>query len=924
MSWFWWGRPMAKTVKSGKMVGIDSDFILNRESNDMSDYERDFAPVFMQGVAMMAEGEYGEAVLLFDQVLDMEPVCSEAYAKRGYAKLRLDHIEDALEDLNMALEISPQQAEAHVYRAQLNASRENFADAFADLEQALEVDPDDINALMIRGMMNYDIDRYALAIADFDKVVELAPDFEKAYDRRAAAKQAFGKPEEALADIDKLLELEPDAPDAWGQKIVLLDALHRFDEVLDNIANMPRIFDLEENQYALQIICLAKGRTLLALGHHEEAITAFAETPNCEMVWSAFYGTAVAQGRLGQWDQCRQSLESVKKIADETESPVIANYCEILLQDWSEAKAALLPLIELFRSNMTFYAGETAYDADDYAEALRLYDKTLVMNPLWIEAYFKKLLTLQILGEQQAALATVEQALALAPKDERLLHFKGTLLFDMDKNDESEDIFSRLIEIDPQYPHYYHNRAKSRFEKGAFDEAIDDLTRALELLENDAGFLRLRAFCYWAKSQPDKAIDDFSRILYYESDNVDAMYQRAYLYRMMERYEEAIVAAGKVIEHEMEFYHADAYIVRGRSWGELAAQVGTAKEEGRTIPVTKPELSGNDHYEQRECYGHAAEDLSAAIRLVPDNDEARWYRGFYAYKDREYLTALYDFQYVEEQSPEMSSVYYWLGWCYFDLGDAAKSLAAFDKANEMDPDEWNYYGRSSVLMLERKFAEAEASCQRGLEFDPENKVLLSLLGDCLDYQGRHCEAEEYFVKSMTLSDDVENHYSLADNYLRQGKLDEATDLLHSAIEKDPNQSSAYSLLGQVLEMQGQTEQAKEMFLLAIRSEDPTQRSYRESEFANLDRRARAMTHLGRYEEALARFYQCLWDTCCTVRANAACYWMARSFEGLGRKQEALEYYQLALQYLTTHHDLAVDIRYCRERIAMLESEPRTK
>jgi tetratricopeptide (TPR) repeat protein len=125
-------------------------------------------------------------------------------------------------------------------------------------------------------------------------------------------------------------------------------------------------------------------------------------------------------------------------------------------------------------------------------------------------------------------------------------------------------------------------------------------------------------------------------------------------------------------------------------------------------------------------------------------------------------------------------------------------------------------------------------------------------------------------------------------------------------------------------MLGERGKAVEFYQLAIRSEDPALRSSREDENINFAYRGMAFAGLGQHEKAIERYLDAMESSKTPElkerdrKHNA--FWLAESWYALGRFDEALELYRLALEHLLVFHDREERITRCRERIRELESK----
>lgn len=99
--------------------------------------------------------------------------------------------------------------------------------------------------------------------------------------------------------------------------------------------------------------------------------------------------------------------------------------------------------------------------------------------------------------------------------------------------------------------------------------------------------------------------------------------------------------------------------------------------------------------------------IALAVAAVSSAD---WNKGLEAFKNRDYATALREFQGVIEQTKTHAGSHYYIGRCYNELNRASDALAAFKEANRLDPESPLYatYYASALLSAQRYREAAEA------------------------------------------------------------------------------------------------------------------------------------------------------------------------------------------------------------------------
>ena len=891
----------------------------------MSEFEQDFTQLFMRGVCLITEGEYEEAVKQFDRVIDMEPVCSDAYAQRGYAKFHLDRYDESLEDLNRAIEISPQSVDAFAFRARTHWAIEDYRQAMEDITHAVELDPDNEHALHVRAFANMEMDHYIEAINDFDRILELSPDDLHARFMRGWAKQCLGQPAEALADNDLLLDADPYDARYLVQRSVIYNALERYEDALANAeaAHREHYEGNRPTEYYM-------GMALLMLGRYDEALSRFNEIET-DKTYLTMYGRAVVLGRLGQTEACREQLSDGAQVASEAvrlanKSGDVAykRFFRKHLQNLTDDTARSLGVLQPDVALRYWREAWVALKAQDYQAALNLFDEALHRDPFMSGTYLKMTMIYHELERYDEAYHLLEKAMEFYPDDEYCLHWKGLTLIDLDRYQEALEIFDALITKLPGDVDNFYHRARTRYLLEDIVGAIEDLNVCCQAKPDNETAFGFRAICNRMTEQYDKAVEDYSRVIYYSPGHIGALHSRAVIYEHeLDRYEEAIRDETQVIEINPDYQ--PAWLLRGRAWGGLYFQARAAKGRGEQLAVTLTDCFSQEFFNADECIRNAVDDLTMAIELDSEDREAIWFRGYYRYRAEDYEGSVDDFSRFVESDDSVASTWYWMGWAYRSLGKYQNALDAFDKALNIDPEDGDYwYARGMARQDLMLFAEAEQDMKMACEMNPAAAHAVHYFAHSLEWQGRFAESLFHFKKSLVMDHEtVEWYCCYADVLIKDGYTEDAIEQLNASIAFDPYQSQPYFYLGELYDGMGEPARAVEFYRLAIRSEDPALRSFREDADINLTYRGRAYAGLGQHEKALERYQEAM-ESAKTPELQERdrkhhAFWLAESYHALGRYEEALEWYSIALEYLLVYHDREVRIARCRERIKELDS-----
>ncbi|MDX1993632.1 MAG: tetratricopeptide repeat protein [bacterium] len=201
------------------------------------------------------------------------------------------------------------------------------------------------------------------------------------------------------------------------------------------------------------------------------------------------------------------------------------------------------------------FQGDYARASEDLNAILKLdYDNTF--------AWLFRALTEQSEGTSENAETDLSRAAELGGENPSVLTLLGVLELSAGNVQEGLDYFNRAIDLDPQYPFAYMERASFLAIQGENADAINDFTAAI-----DSGYLPLarplleRANLYTLERNYDRALDDYNALIELDPDNLTYYQNRAGLFVEQGDYAGAVDEYTRIIEIEPE--NANNFLSRG-------------------------------------------------------------------------------------------------------------------------------------------------------------------------------------------------------------------------------------------------------------------------------------------------------------------------------------------------------------------------
>ncbi len=136
-------------------------------------YGQSAVSFFEKGYQQYDEGNYNQAIKLYDQAVALDSENASYYYYRGLCKSMLMQNEKSIADFDTAIELDPDYGEVFFERAYSYYRMDENEKSIHDYNKAIALLPDYGPAYLNRGTVKYDMDDLAGACLDWKKAVIL-------------------------------------------------------------------------------------------------------------------------------------------------------------------------------------------------------------------------------------------------------------------------------------------------------------------------------------------------------------------------------------------------------------------------------------------------------------------------------------------------------------------------------------------------------------------------------------------------------------------------------------------------------------------------------------------------------------------------------------------------------------------------------
>jgi Flp pilus assembly protein TadD len=394
-----------------------------------------------------------------------------------------------------------------------------------------------LNDLLEEAQRDIDQSNFEAAIAPLQKVIADQPEFAYAHFQLAYVYTALKRTDEARAEYTRTVAIDPKMSEAYlNLGMLLLDK----QEDAAAIAPLRKAVELLPAQSRPRyLLAVALDRSGDRAGAAESFEALIHLDPNDITALDYLGWGALREGKPeGAEARFRRALEvqpketearrGLAQSLDAQKKPEAAgayrDYLELMPKD-SEARARLIHLLVEQQQNDVALAELDRLDAG----------KQPTLESLKLRA------DIQIAGKKwDDSIATLQQALALAPNDAQLHGGLGRIFLQKRDFVAAEKELRIALRLDGKNLSYFKDLSSTFFLGGNYPAALATLDEIAKVEQPGAGIWFIRAICYDKLNQPKPALEAYQKFLGLDQDkNPDQVWQAKerskVLQRMLER-----------------------------------------------------------------------------------------------------------------------------------------------------------------------------------------------------------------------------------------------------------------------------------------------------------------------------------------------------------------------------------------------------
>ncbi|MFO0868078.1 MAG: tetratricopeptide repeat protein [Pirellulales bacterium] len=470
-------------------------------------------------------------------------------------------------------------------------------------------------------------------------------------------------------------------------------------------------------------------------------------------------------------------------------SGALADYSTVLQLDPSDIEARLA-------------RGAAACVQGDTQAGLHDFNTLLARDPGHVAARYNRGILMLDLDAYEAAVTDFSAAIDCDPWSPRLWIARGRAHALQRNFEQAWQDFSAAIRLDPHDDEAYALRAACTrftlpFPEGA-QRAMEDYTQAIQIAPDRPLYFVQRAEHAWACDDFDAALVDCDAALQLDPEFDAAYGLRGAVFLALDQPERAIEDCTRTIDRGtatpgVYLTRAEAYLAQG-DWEEAFADADIAVEQApdqaaawKCRSLVRLRLGQSDE---------ALADLNEALRLSPEQASLWCHRAALYRHQGQAERGLQDCRRALELSPDFAPALLIRAGCWEDCQDREQAAADLDRLVDLSPDDvQSRMERANFWMRGDDYDRARSDLDAVLVLEPDNLSARFHRGQILAAQGEVEAALADLTHAITVSPEFAPAYTRRANvWLLKGFPERATEDYQRAETLDPDSAEQFQLM----------------------------------------------------------------------------------------------------------------------------------
>ena len=202
--------------------------------NILSADKKNFDALFFLAVILINFKNYKKAKDLLEQVVLIKPNFADAYNNIGICLEKLNDLDGAIKNYNLAISNKPNFAEAHNNIGVVFQKLRNFDQAILQYKKAITYKNLYLDAYVNLANLFKETKQFEEAIKNYDLAINLNPKLAEVYNNKGNALKEIRKFEEAIKNYDLAINLNPKLAEVYNNKGNALKEIRKFEEAIKN------------------------------------------------------------------------------------------------------------------------------------------------------------------------------------------------------------------------------------------------------------------------------------------------------------------------------------------------------------------------------------------------------------------------------------------------------------------------------------------------------------------------------------------------------------------------------------------------------------------------------------------------------------------------------------------------------------------